>query len=198
MLTAIENALNRGLPRSPRAQELCAGLAGRKLAIEIPEVIRLLVESTGTSLRITKGGRPAEGSAQADAEIIGGPLGLLALAGDSPQGVLQRRGVDIRGDAATAERFRELGMLLRPDLEEDLSQLIGDVPAHQIGRFARMAASWGQRAVSTAVENFSEYFAHERRDLVSRNEGEQYLRGVDVLREDLDRLEARLAQLTRA
>jgi ubiquinone biosynthesis protein UbiJ len=198
MLTAIENALNRGLPRSPRAQELCAGLAGRKLAIEIPEVTRVLVESTGASLRITRGDRAAQGSAQADAEIIGGPLGLLALAGDSPQAVLQQRGVGIRGDAAMAERFRELAMLLRPDIEEDLSQLIGDVPAHQIGRFARMAASWGQRAVSTAVENTCEYFAHERRDLVSRNEGEQYLRGVDLLREDLDRLQARLDQLTRA
>jgi ubiquinone biosynthesis accessory factor UbiJ len=198
MLTAIENALNRGLPRSPRAQELCAGLAGRKLAIEIPEVTRVLVESTGTSLRITRGDRSADGGAQADAEIIGGPLGLLALAGDSPQAVLQRRGVDIRGDAGLAERFRELGMLLRPDIEEDLSLLIGDVPAHQIGRFARMAASWGQRAVSTAVENTAEYFAHERRDLVSRNEGEQYLRGVDLLREDLDRLAARIDQLTRA
>ena len=192
MLTAIENALNRGLPRSPRAQELCAGLAGRKLAIEIPHITRVLVESTGTSLRITRD------SATADAEIIGGPLGLLALAGDSPQAVLQRRGVGIRGDAAMAEKFRELGMLLRPDLEEDLSQLLGDVPAHQIGRFARMAASWGHRAVSTTVQNFAEYFAHERRDLVSRNEGEQYLRGVDVLREDLDRLEARLDQLTSA
>jgi ubiquinone biosynthesis protein UbiJ len=198
MLTAIENALNRGLPRSPRAQELCAGLAGRKLAIEIPEVTRVLVESTGTSLRITRWDRSADGGAQADAEIIGGPLGLLALAGDSPQAVLQRRGVDIRGDAGLAERFRELGMLLRPDIEEDLSLLIGDVPAHQIGRFARMAASWGQRAVSTAVENTAEYFAHERRDLVSRNEGEQYLRGVDLLREDLDRLAARIDQLTRA
>ena len=198
MLTAIENALNRGLPRSPRAQELCAGLAGRKLAIEIPEVTRVLVESTGTSLRITRGDRSADGGAKADAEIIGGPLGLLALAGDSPQAVLQRRGVDIRGDAGLAERFRELGMLLRPDIEEDLSLLIGDVPAHQIGRFARMAASWGQRAVSTAVENTAEYFAHERRDLVSRNEGEQYLRGVDLLREDLDRLAARIDQLTRA
>jgi len=152
----------------------------------------VLVESTGTSLRITRD------NATADAEIIGGPLGLLALAGDSPQAVLQRRGVDTRGDAAMAEKFRELGMLLRPDLEEDLSQLLGDVPAHKIGRVARMAASWGHRAVSTTVQNFAEYFAHERRDLVSRNEGEQYLRGVDVLREDLDRLEARLDQLTRA
>ena len=46
-----------------------------------------------------------------------GPFGLLALSGDAPQAVLQRRGVEIRGDAVIADRFRELGMLLRPDLE---------------------------------------------------------------------------------
>ena len=52
--------------------------------------------------------------------------------------------------------------------------------------------------MATAVTNVAEYFAHEKRDLVSRNEGEQFLRGVDTLREDVDRLEARLALLTRA
>ncbi len=35
MLTqAIENLLNRNLPRSPRAQELCAALAGKRVRIE--------------------------------------------------------------------------------------------------------------------------------------------------------------------
>ncbi len=193
MLTgALENALNRGLPRSPRAQQLCAELSGRKMAIQVPGVARVIAESTGDSLRLTPGTDPT------DAEIIGGPFGLLALSGDSPQSVLQRRGVEIRGDAAIAERFRELGRLLRPDLEEALSGMIGDVPAHQIGRFARLAFSWGKRAAATTVENAAEYLAHERRDLVSRNEGEPFLRGVDALREAVDRLEARLNLLTRA
>ena len=193
MLTAtIENALNRGLPRSPRAQQLCAELAGRRIAIEVPQVARLLVASTGGSLSLSRSDAPA------DAEISGGPLGLLALGGDAPQTVLQRHGVEIRGDAAVAERFRELGMLLRPDLEEELAVLLGDVPAHQIGHFARLGLSWGKRAAATAVQNVAEYFAHEQRDLVSRNEGEPFLRGVDALREDVDRLEARLNLLTRA
>ncbi len=193
MLTgALENALNRGLPRSPRAQQLCAELSGRKMAIQVPGVARVIAESTGDSLRLTPGTDPT------DAEIIGGPFGLLALSGDSPQSVLQRRGVEIRGDAAIAERFRELGRLLRPDLEEALSGMIGDVPAHQIGRFARLAFSWGKRAAATTVENAAESLAHERRDLVSRNEGEPFLRGVDALREAVDRLEARLNLLTRA
>ena len=197
MLTAsIENALNRGLPRSPRAQQLCGELAGQRIAIEIPDIGRVLVESTGHSLRLTR--MQASEQTATDAQITGGPFGLLALGGDSPQAVLQRRGVEIRGDAGIAARFRELAMLLRPDFEEDLSRLVGDVPAHKIAHFARRAFSWGREAASTTASNFAEYFAHEKRDLVSRNEGEQFLRGVDTLREDVDRLEARLAVLTRA
>jgi ubiquinone biosynthesis accessory factor UbiJ len=190
MLTAtIENVLNRGLPRSPRAQQLCAELTGRSVAVEIREITRLLVESTGSSLRITRG------DAGADAEIVGGPFGLLGLSGDAPEAVLQRGDVEIRGDAELAQKFRELALLLRPDLEEALSDLISDVPAHQVGRFARMALGWTRRAAVTTVENLAEYLGHERRDLVPRNEGEQFLKGVDGLREDVDRLEARIALL---
>jgi ubiquinone biosynthesis accessory factor UbiJ len=193
MLTAtLENVLNRGLPRSPRARQLCAELAGRKVAIEVPGVVRMLIESTGSVLRV------ARSDAAADAEITGGLLGLLALAGDSPDAVLQRRGVDMRGDTEVAGRFREIARLLQPDLEEELSLVVGDVPAHQLGNMARAASNWGRQAIGTTVRNVFEYLAHESGDLVSRNEGEQFLRGVDALREDVDRLEARLNLLTRA
>ena len=191
MLTAtIENVLNRGLPRSPRAQQLCAELTGRSVAVEIREITRLLLQSTGVSLRISRG------DAGADAEIVGGPFGLLALGGERPEAVVQRGDVEIRGDAELAQKFRELILLLRPDPEEELSLVVGDVPAHQIGRFARMARGWTHRAASTTVQNIAEYLGHERQHLVPRNEGEQFLRGVDAVREDVDRLEARIALLT--
>jgi len=187
MLTAtLENVLNRGLPRSPRAQQLCAELTGRSVAVEVREITRLLLESTGSTLRITRG------TASADAEIVGGPFGLLALGAERPEAVLQRGDVEIRGDAELAQKFRELVLLLRPDLEEELSGVLGDIPAHQIGRFARMALGWTHRAGSTTAQNIAEYLAHERQHLVPRNEGEQFLRGVDAVREHVDRLEARI------
>jgi ubiquinone biosynthesis protein UbiJ len=43
----------------------------------------------------------------------------------------------------------------------------------------------------TGVRNVAEYLAHERGDLVPRAEAEDFYRGVERLREDLDRLEAR-------
>ena len=58
-------------------------------------------------------------------------------------------------------------------------------------RLARMAAGFGRRTVETGLRNMAEYLAHERRDLVPRAEAEDFYRGVERLREDLDRLDAR-------
>ena len=190
MLTAtLENVLNRGLPRSPRAQQLCAELTGRRIAIEAPAMARLLVESTGNSLRVTRGSLPA------DAEVIGGPLSLLALGGGASDAPLSRGEIEVRGDAELVEKFRELARLLAPDPEEELSLLVGDVAAHRIRRLARGALGWSRNAAATLLQDVGEYFSHERGDLVSRQEGEQFLRGVDGLREDVDRLDARLELL---
>jgi ubiquinone biosynthesis accessory factor UbiJ len=185
---AIENLLNRNLPRSPRAQELCEALQGRRVRIEARGLGWVLVaECLPTSIRLTKG----EPASPADAEISGSLMNLAALAGAHPEEVIRRGDVTIRGDAELAQKFRELAMLLRPDIEEELSKLIGDTPAHQALRLVKSVTGFGRRAASTGVRNVAEYLAHERRDLVSGPEAEDFYRGVEKLREDVDRLDAR-------
>jgi ubiquinone biosynthesis accessory factor UbiJ len=187
----IENVLNRGLPRSPRARQLCAELAGRRVAVDVRDIAEYVVACDGSALSISRGG--GEG---ADARVSGGLLALLALARESASG-LRRGDVQLSGDVELAERFRELALLLSPDLEEELALAIGDVPAHQIARFARVAFDWCKSAADTTVRNVAEYLAHESGDLVSRSEGRQLLSGIDALREDVDRLEARIDALAR-
>lgn len=190
MLAAtLENLLNRGLPRSPRAQQLCLELAGRRLAIDAGPLMRVVVESNGDSLKLSLG------SGEADAQVRGGPFSLLALGRSDPQAVIRRGDVQIGGDAELAEKFRELALLLQPDFEEELSLLVGDVLAHRFGNLARGTAHWTQRAAATTLRNVAEFLAHESRDLVSRGEAAQLLGGIDALREDLDRLVARFDAL---
>ncbi len=192
MLTlTLENLLNRGLPRSPRAQALCSELAGRSVALEVPALGRLHIGSTGLTLAVSRGDAPA------DATLSAGPFGLLSLLGPSAQGALQSGAVQIRGDAELAGRFQEMLRLLRPDFEEELSTVLGDVAAHRLGGLARAGATWGRQAARTGLANVAEYLGHERGDLVPRAEGEQFLRGVDALREDMDRLQARFELLQR-
>lgn len=192
MLTStLETLLNRGLPRSPRARQLCAELQGRSVAIEVRDLLRLTLTSTGTALTLTRTDAPA------DATLSGGALGLLGLLGESAPAVLQRGAASLGGDTELAQKFRELLKLLRPDPEEELSSLLGDVPAHELARLARHGLAFGRRALTTGITNAAEYLGHERADLVPRAEGEQFLRGVDAVREGVDRAAARLEILAR-
>jgi ubiquinone biosynthesis protein UbiJ len=191
MLTqAIENLLNRNLPRSPRARELASSLVGKRVRVEARGLGWVIIaESLNTSIRLT---RETTDGQPPDADISGSLLNLAALAGSHPEEVIQRGDVTIRGDAEVAQKFRELAMLLKPDVEEELSRLIGDSPAHQALRLVRLATGFGRRAAQTGVRNVAEYLAHERGDLVPRAEAEDFYRGVERLREDLDRVEARV------
>jgi ubiquinone biosynthesis protein UbiJ len=191
LVSALENLLNRGLPRSVRARALCAELEGRRLAVEMPGLGRALIGSSGTALTVRRGEEAAEAS------LSGGPLSLGVLGIGLSHEPIRRGDVQVHGDAELAEKFQQLLRLLRPDPEEELAVLVGDVPAHRIGQLARGALGWSGRAVATLWRDLGDYAAHERRDLVSAAEGETFLHGVDALREDADRLAAQVEQLER-
>jgi ubiquinone biosynthesis protein UbiJ len=191
----LDRAVARAIAESPRAAALIAALRGRRLAIEASGTpFRTVVESTGRALKVFRSG---DVEAPPDATIAGAPLSLLALTGADAQAVIQRGDVRIEGDAEIAQQFRELGLLLRPDLEAGLARVVGRSGAHIAMRSMRAAADWTRSAAWTSVRNVAEYLAHESRDLVSRAESEHYLRGVDQLREQLDRIDARLQLMER-
>jgi ubiquinone biosynthesis protein UbiJ len=73
--------------------------------------------------------------------------------------------------------------------------VIGDVAAHQVASFARGVLDWGRKASTAFAGNVAEYLQEEGRDVPARVEVEEFLEGVDQLRESADRLEARLARL---
>ena len=105
--------------------------------------------------------------------------------------------VEITGDAEIAARYRDLLELARPDWEEELSRLVGDLPARRLSLAARAALSWARGVARTARANVAEYLEEESRALVSKPEVEEFLASVDELRETADRVEARLARLER-
>jgi ubiquinone biosynthesis protein UbiJ len=194
----LDRAVASALADSPRAAELIEALRGCRLGIQVSGTPwRALIESTGRTLKLLRPAASgatsnADADADADATIVGAPLSLLALTGDDPQAVIHRGDARIEGDPEIAQQFRELGLLLRPDLEAGMARLLGRSGAHLAMRGLRAAADWTRTAAWTQVRNTAEYLAHESGDLVSRPEAEHFLRGVEQLREQLDRIEARL------
>lgn len=187
----IENLLNRNLGQSPGARSACAELKGRRLKVAVRDLdIVVVIESLGDSLRIAR-----NDDGECHAEIEGSPVNLLAMAGTSPERLLKSGAVQVRGEVELLQRYRDLALLLSPDLEEELSRVIGDSPAHRLAGIARGVLSFGRRGADTTIRNAAEYFAHEIRDLVPRAEAEVFLGQVDRLREDVDRAAARLDAL---
>jgi ubiquinone biosynthesis protein UbiJ len=60
---------------------------------------------------------------------------------------------------------------------------------------AKSVRTWARRARRAAGENIAEYLQEEGRDLVTKIEMEEFLRGVDGVRESIDRIEARLSRI---
>jgi ubiquinone biosynthesis protein UbiJ len=114
------------------------------------------------------------------------------MVGAQPEAALRTGNIRIEGDAEVAQAFRALLQAAQPDVEEELSRLIGDVGAHQIGNLARGALQFGKRVADTFAQNVSEYLQEESRDVVTRIEVDEFTAAVDQLRDSVDRSEAKL------
>ena len=196
-LAAVEASLNRGVYASMQATALARRLGGTALLLNIEGMasIRINVVRGRLSLTDARSSLDSEAVEPADATISGSPLALLRLVGTNGlAGTTGGRAV-VTGDAEIANSYRELLALARPDFEEELSRLIGDVPARRLSQFALKTVEWVRGARRTAGENIAEYLQEESRDLVNKPELEEFLHGVDTLREAADRVDARIARL---
>jgi ubiquinone biosynthesis protein UbiJ len=194
LLGPLRRLLNRNIAASGRARALLAELSGRSLELRFAATpVRIRLAAATDALTVA----PA-GEEKADAVIEGTPLSFLRLASGDAAKSIRAGGMEVTGDAEIAEGFRRLLDAARPDLEEELSRLTGDAAAHYAARFAREAADLGRRARDILARNVSEYLTEESRDAPVRLEAEEFIDGVDCLREAVDRLEARVAAAERA
>lgn len=187
----LERAVTAARAESPRVTTLLHELDGRNLVVTISGTpLQLAITCRGESLLLS-----STIPADVDASLTGPPLTLLALARTGDQSAMQRGAVQIEGDAQIAQRFRELLLQLRPDVEHLLSGPLGRSAAHVLMGAVRHTADWGRQAADTQLHNVAEYLAHETGDLVSRPEGDDFMHSVERLREQLDRSDARLHAL---
>ena len=190
-LAPLAGVLNRNIRTTTPARELCAKLAGTVIAIR--------VRNTALAAWFVIGEESLELVMDCDDEpdvvISGSLLTLARMAGENGIDALRDGSLELTGDAHTAERFQRLMAYAKPDLEEELSGVVGDIAAHRIGDIARGIRDWTRDARSTMGANIREYLQEESRDLPSRYEVDRFAERVGTLRDDVERLEARLDRL---
>ena len=169
ILRPIMGMLNRNIQATTPARKLCAELAETVVAVRVRD----------TALA-------------AYFIVLDESLDLVAETEREPKVVITG---SLTGDAETARQFQRLLAFAKPDIEEELSGIVGDVAAHRLGEMARGIGHWGRAARATMGANIREYLQEESRDVPSRYEVDRFAASVSALRDDVDRLEARLSLL---
>jgi ubiquinone biosynthesis protein UbiJ len=189
---ALSVALSRLLRSNPDTAARLAALEGSVIEIALRDSARsayALPGAHGVTLK-----RRHEGAVAV--KVSGRVADFLAYARASRRGDSLGAGrIEIAGDLAIAQQVQGLLADLSIDWEELLSRIIGDVPAHQVGRAARAVFAFGKQALAKLERDAADYLKHETRLVVSGQELEQFGRAVFTLADDIERLEARIKRL---
>jgi len=195
LLAPLESALNRNIAASSAARAACKRLSGKTLAVHLTTSPNTKLTSLYCNCADDRISLGSTSDAPVAATLSGSPLSYLSMLNAAPESALRSGSVRIEGDAEVAQAFRDLLQASKPDVEEELSRLIGDVAAHRIGNAARGALSFGKRVADTLAQNVAEFLQEESRDVVTRIELDEFGDAVDKLRDAVERAEARLNNL---
>lgn len=185
----LEVALNRYLRQESAAASQCRSLQGRPLAFEVTDTgWRFVIEPINGAMRVGE-----DGDVEPAVTVRAPTFRLLLTAMTTLAGQEKTTGsIEIDGDAEVLQRFTRILRLVGFDPEEVLSQMLGDVVAHRLASGIRNLTGWGRRSLNSMSYSAAEYLREESEDLARGGDVEEWERGVEVLRDGIDRLEARL------
>ena len=181
--TLVEFILNRALQESGKKEQAVAILADKVIAFQVQGLAALYLFAHNQVISIQ-----SVCPETVDVEVSGGLFTLLRLLINGDAALLDSSELKITGDRALIRRWIEECSVPSFDWEELLAKHLGDVPAHQVGRFFRQGQSWSKENLTRLEQNSSEYLQEELRLLPSRGE---YL----FLKTEIEALATRLQQL---
>ncbi len=206
---ALEAALNRAIALDPDTRDALQPLDGRSVvlaldAAETPLALRLLVD--GERLRVGPVD-PAQTPDLAVRATLGGVLSLgmqtllPKLLGkrddDVDADALPVGRMRIEGDAELARRLQRLAERFDPDWQQPFTAAFGDVIGVQIANGVAAALRQARIGGRGFAESAAEYLTEESRDVVPRAELDAFYDDVDTLRDDAERLAARVSRLSK-
>lgn len=173
-----------------------ANWARAKLAAHAGKVARFEVQVAQFSLLVGADGlvQPADAAAEPAVVIKFDSTAMLETLADREQAWRKAR---IEGDTEFASAISQVAANLKWDVEEDLSRVFGDIAAHRMAQTGRAAAAWPRQAAQSIAANTAEYLTEEAHLLVTPLQVEEFVRGVDDLRDAVERLDKRIERLSR-
>ena len=188
----IETVINRYLALDPEMLEKLGQFDGKVIKLEmtgINKTFYMLPNERGIQVL-------TEYEGPTDTVLRGTPVSLFKMGLVSNVANLLLKGeIEISGDTRLGHQFKNVFSQMDIDWSEPLANLLGDGLAYQIQQSGSKLAYWGKESVKSVSTSFSEYLQEESRDVVTDTELNIFNEAVDQLRNDVDRLQARVNAL---
>ncbi|NID16255.1 ubiquinone biosynthesis accessory factor UbiJ [Luteibacter yeojuensis] len=189
---AMEAALNRAVDLDPDTRARLDALDGRSIQVFLDgPALAVRISVAKGRLRV---GPPEEGGSL---RVNASPGSLLAMALRRDDDGIAPGKVEIAGDAELARRLEKLARQYAPDVEEAFAKTFGDVIGVPLAKALRDALAHAKESFAHLTEDTADWLRDEGRVAVAPGEMDDFLDGVDAVRERTERAEARLGRLER-
>lgn len=179
--------INHLLRSASWARKRLAPVAGKNVRFCIPPFsdLAVTIQTSGEVL-------PAADGSPADATLTLTP-GLLPrlLARDADA----YREIRISGDEVLAAEILDIAKNLRWDLEQDLSQVMGDILAHRAVQTGNSMMQWHTETARNLSQALMEYWTEEQPLLAKPTQIREFIGAVNALQNDVAQLEKRIKAL---
>jgi len=185
-LSPAIDALNHLLRQNAWAADRLRPYAGKTIRINLP---LFAVDAT-----LVEGGHfvPAVENAQPEATITLPPTEALHFLATRE---LDTTAIALEGDMELATTVGKVLRQLEWEYEEDLSRVIGDIPAHQLVNFGKRMVSESKRQLHALGAMFADYWQEEQPLIAKQRHLDTFSREVDLVRDDIARLTKRIEKL---
>ena len=194
LAASLEAAINEAIKLDPAAAERFTGVTGKVIHIRCtaPE-FDLYVMPAPDSIKLL-----ANFEGKCDCSVSGPASEYLAMlsAEDKPSALINGA-LQVNGDTSPLLTLQEAVQNLDIDWEGRLAGIIGDVPAHQLGKALRSSAKWGRQAHNSLLRHVEEFIHEEARLAPSRAEVDDFFEDLRALDNQVERVAARARSLSR-
>jgi ubiquinone biosynthesis protein UbiJ len=191
-MLVLEGIINRYLALDPEMLDKLGSFDGKVIKMEmtgINKTLYMLPNERGMQVLSEYDGEP-------DTVLRGTPISLFKMGLVSNAANMLLKGeIEITGDTRLGHQFKNVFSQMDIDWSEPLASLVGDSLAWQVQQSASRFSRWGKDTVKSVSTSFSEYLQEESRDVVTDTELNIFNEAVDQLRDDVDRLQARINAL---
>ena len=185
----LESVIKRYLALDPEMRGHRSEYDGKVIKLEmtgINKTLYMLPDESGIQVL-------ADYDGDADTVLRGTPISLFKMGLVANAANLLLKGeVEISGDTRLGHKFKNVFSQMDIDWTEPLAGLVGDDLAYQLQQAGTKLGRWGKDSARSVSSSFSEYLQEESRDVVTETELEIFNEDVDRLRNDVDRLQAKI------